>query len=165
MGNLEKPLTWGLAIIFVGYLFIVNCKCEEENACVLNNGFNISNTELNKGFNISNTSLNGDVLKADAQETVKGWTVENNLPEGWSFKRGESVEMSGGFVEYLKEQGFTDMEIVLLQTTGDIYDNNGKRFVFGENATAPSGEYEKIKEDINPSPNLGNMPQNLLEKK
>ena len=60
MGNLEKPLTWGLVILFVGYLFMANCECGEGSTCALNNGFNISNTDLN-----------GDVLKVDAPETVE----------------------------------------------------------------------------------------------
>ena len=60
MGNLEKPLTWGLVIVFVGYLFIANCECGEGSTCPLNNGFNISNTDIN-----------GDVLKVDAPETVE----------------------------------------------------------------------------------------------
>ena len=41
MGNLEKPLTWGLVIVLLGYLFVANCECNEENSCTLNNGFNI----------------------------------------------------------------------------------------------------------------------------
>jgi len=41
MGNLEKPLTWVLGIVFVGYLFIANCECGEGSICPLNNGFNI----------------------------------------------------------------------------------------------------------------------------
>ena len=41
MGNMEKPLTWGLVIVLLGYLFVVNCECGEESACPLNNGFNI----------------------------------------------------------------------------------------------------------------------------
>ena len=45
MGNLEKPLTWGLTILLLGYLFVANCKCGEESTCSLNNEFNISNTE------------------------------------------------------------------------------------------------------------------------
>jgi len=44
MGNLEKPLTWGLVIVLLGYLFIVNCECGEESSCPLNNGFNITNS-------------------------------------------------------------------------------------------------------------------------
>ena len=82
MGNLEKPLTWGLTILLLGYLFAANCKCGEESACSLNNGFNISNAglnngfnissaDLNNGFNISNAGLNGD-LKFDAP-TFEEW--------------------------------------------------------------------------------------------
>jgi hypothetical protein len=65
MGNLEKPLTWGLTILLLGYLFVANCKCGEESACQLNNGFNISNTDINV-----------DVLKVDAPETVEEVKVE-----------------------------------------------------------------------------------------
>ena len=65
MGNLEKPLTWGLTILLLGYLFVANCKCGEESACQLNNGFNISNTDIN-----------ADVLKVDAPENVEEVTVE-----------------------------------------------------------------------------------------
>jgi len=41
MGNLEKPLTWGLVIVLLGYLFVANCECGEDATCPLNNGFNI----------------------------------------------------------------------------------------------------------------------------
>ena len=41
MGNLEKPLTWGLVIVLLGYLFIANCDCGEEASCRANNDFNI----------------------------------------------------------------------------------------------------------------------------
>ena len=40
MGNLEKPLTWGLVIVLLGYLFIANCDCGEESSCKANNDFN-----------------------------------------------------------------------------------------------------------------------------
>ena len=44
MGNLEKPLTWGLTILLLGYLFVANCKCGEESTCELNNGFITAST-------------------------------------------------------------------------------------------------------------------------
>ena len=50
MGNIEKPLTWGLVIVFVGYLFVANCECDEESVCSLNNGFNITNAGINSDF-------------------------------------------------------------------------------------------------------------------
>ena len=65
MENLEKPLTWGLTILLLGYLFVANCKCGEESTCQLNNGFNISNTDINV-----------DVLKLDAPGTVGEVKVE-----------------------------------------------------------------------------------------
>jgi hypothetical protein len=46
MGNLEKPLTWGLVIVLLGYLFIANCDCGEEASCTANNGFNIESANL-----------------------------------------------------------------------------------------------------------------------
>ena len=70
MGNLEKPLTWGLVIVFVGYLFIANCECGEGSTCPLNNGFNISNTDINV-----------DVLKVDAPETVEEVEVEATISD------------------------------------------------------------------------------------
>tara|TARA_B110000444_G_C18497179_1_gene436241 strand:- start:130 stop:402 length:273 start_codon:yes stop_codon:yes gene_type:complete len=39
MGNIEKPLTWGLAIILLSYLFITNWTCGEEASWVKNNAF------------------------------------------------------------------------------------------------------------------------------
>ena len=70
MGNLEKPLTWGLTILLLGYLFVANCKCGEESACQLNNGFNISNTDINV-----------DVLKVDAPENVEEVKVEATISD------------------------------------------------------------------------------------
>ena len=105
MENIKTPLTWVLGIVCVGYLFIANCECGEESTCPLNNGFNISNAGLNNGFNISNAGLNGDVLKIDAPETVEEVEVPVEL-------------FSEDFIEYLKEQGFTDSEIEILQLTG-----------------------------------------------
>jgi len=92
MGNLEKPLTWILGIAFVGYLFMVNCECSEETTCPLNNGFNITNTVLNDGFNISNAGLNGDVLKADATETMEGTQKLTYFQDRWG---DDSLDVNG----------------------------------------------------------------------
>jgi len=43
MKNLRKPLTWGLVIVLLGYLFIANCDCEDAS-CTF---FKCSNNELN----------------------------------------------------------------------------------------------------------------------
>ena len=59
MGNLEKPLTWGLGILFVLGLFIVNCECSDGTTC-----------PLNKAFNISTSGINEDALKVDVVETI-----------------------------------------------------------------------------------------------
>jgi hypothetical protein len=32
MGNLEKLLTWGLAILFLGYLFVANSNCDKSSS-------------------------------------------------------------------------------------------------------------------------------------
>ena len=59
MGNLEKPLTWGLGILFVLGLFILNCECSDGTTC-----------PLNKAFNISTSGINEDALKVDVAETI-----------------------------------------------------------------------------------------------
>ena len=65
MGNLERPLTWGLAIVIMGYLFIANCKCGEGTIC-----------PLNSAFNISSSGINANALEVDVPETVTEVTVE-----------------------------------------------------------------------------------------
>ena len=65
MGNLERPLTWGLAIVLMGYLFIANCKCGEGTIC-----------PLNSAFNISSSGINANALEVDVPETVTEVTVE-----------------------------------------------------------------------------------------
>ena len=59
MGNLEKPLTWGLGVLFVLGLFIVNCECGDGTTC-----------PLNKAFNITTSGINADALKVDVPETI-----------------------------------------------------------------------------------------------
>ena len=66
MGNLERPLTWGLAIVLMGYLFIANCKCGEGTIC-----------PLNSAFNISSSGINANALEVDVPETVTEVTVED----------------------------------------------------------------------------------------
>ena len=62
MGNFEKPLTWVLAIVLLGYLFIANCDCGDGTAC-----------PLNSAFNIESSAKNAAVLEADETGEV---TVE-----------------------------------------------------------------------------------------
>ena len=66
MGNLERPLTWGLAIVIMGYLFIANCECGEGTIC-----------PLNSAFNISSSGVNANALEVDVPETVTEVTVED----------------------------------------------------------------------------------------
>jgi len=62
MGNYENPLTWVLAIVLLGYLFIANCDCGDGKAC-----------QLNGAFNIESSAKNAAVLEADETGEV---TVE-----------------------------------------------------------------------------------------
>ena len=66
MGNLERPLTWGLAIVIMGYLFIANCECGEGTIC-----------PVNSAFNISSSGINANALDVDVPETVTVVTVED----------------------------------------------------------------------------------------
>ena len=65
MENLERPLTWGLAIVLMGYLFIANCECGEGTIC-----------PVNSAFNISSSGINANALEVDVPETVTEVTVE-----------------------------------------------------------------------------------------
>ena len=71
MGNLERPLTWGLGLLFILGLFIVNCECGEDTTCPLNNA-----------FNISSSGVNADALEVDVPETVTEIAVEGTIDEG-----------------------------------------------------------------------------------
>ena len=66
MGNLERPLTWGLAIVLMGYLFIANCECGEGTIC-----------PINSAFNISSSGINANALEVDVPETVTEVTIED----------------------------------------------------------------------------------------
>ena len=68
MGNLERPLTWGLAIVLMGYLFIANCECGEGTIC-----------PVNSAFNISSSGINANALEVDVPETEV--TVEVTVEE------------------------------------------------------------------------------------
>ena len=68
MGNLERPLTWGLAIVLMGYLFIANCECGEGKIC-----------PLNSALNISSSGINANALEIDVPETVTEVTVEDGV--------------------------------------------------------------------------------------
>ena len=65
MENLERPITWGLAIVIMGYLFIANCECGEGTIC-----------PVNSAFNISSSGINANALEVDVPETVTEVTVE-----------------------------------------------------------------------------------------
>ena len=71
MGNLERPLTWGLAIVLMGYLFIANCECGEGTIC-----------PVNSAFNISSSGINANALEVDVPETVTEVIVEGTIEDG-----------------------------------------------------------------------------------
>ena len=79
MGNLEKPLTWGLVIVFVGYLLIANCECGEEASCTANNGFNIElenetidvNQEIKIEIQVEDENLNVDSMVDAVLEDIE----------------------------------------------------------------------------------------------
>ena len=84
MGNLEKPLTWGLVIVLLGYLFIANCDCGEESFCRVNNDFNIEyevesddvKQEIKVEIQIEDESLNVDSILGAVLENID---TEGNL--------------------------------------------------------------------------------------
>ena len=84
MGNLEKPLTWGLVIVLLGYLFIANCDCGEEASCTANNDFNIESEvesddvkqEIKVEIQIEDESLNVDSILGAVLENID---TEGNL--------------------------------------------------------------------------------------
>ena len=63
MGNLEKLLTGGIAIVFMGYLFIANCKCSEDTSCI------------NNDFKISSSSVNANTFSIDVAESAVPYTM------------------------------------------------------------------------------------------
>jgi hypothetical protein len=69
MGNLEKPLTWGLVIVLLGYLFITNCDCGEESSCRANNDFNIE------------SEVESDDVKQEIQAEDENLNVDSMLGE------------------------------------------------------------------------------------
>ena len=84
MENLEKPLTWVLVIVLLGYLFIANCDCGEEASCTAKNGFNIQsenetidvNQEIKIEIQVEDESLNVDSI-ADA--VLEDIDMEGNI--------------------------------------------------------------------------------------
>ena len=104
MGNLEKPLTWVLGIVFVGYLFVANCECGEGSACPLNNGFNITNAD-----NYGNAFKFDAPTVEDFIEAVNNYSDKNKALEALQEKK-DSVDVT----EDTAEDGDT---IVALETS------------------------------------------------
>ena len=84
MGNIEKPLTWVLVIVLLGYLFIANCDCGEEASCTLNNGFNFEsenetidvNQEIRVEIQAEDKNLNVDSVVNGVLEDID---MENDI--------------------------------------------------------------------------------------
>ena len=78
MGNLEKPLTWVLVIVLLGYLFISNCDSGEEASYSVKNGFNIEsvnetidvNQEIQGEIQVEDENLNVDSLVNGVLEDI-----------------------------------------------------------------------------------------------
>ena len=88
MQNLEKPLTWGLAIVLLGYLFIINCECGEETTCTLNNGFNIgyesdakSEEDINIDIKVEDESIDVDSIVNAVLEEIELDTMTKTVEE------------------------------------------------------------------------------------
>ena len=84
MGNIEKPLTWALAIVLLSYLFIANSNIGEESSCKSNNGFNIEsenetinvNQEIQVGILVDDENLNIDSIVDTVLEDID---MEDNI--------------------------------------------------------------------------------------
>lgn len=71
MGNLERPLTWGLGLLFIVGLFLVNCECGDGTTCTFNGAFNISSSDLNAN------ALEVDVPEI-VTEVIEEVTIDEN---------------------------------------------------------------------------------------
>ena len=83
MENLEKPLTWVLIIVLLGYLFIANYKHGEAASCTANNNFNIEfkdnaidvKQEIKVEIELEDETLNVDsivyAVLEDIDDTIK----------------------------------------------------------------------------------------------
>ena len=94
MGNLEKPLTWVLVIVLLGYFFISNCNFGGEASCSENNGFNIESVketidlkqEIQVEIQLEDENLNVDsivdvVLEDTDMESDIDTVIEIDLKE------------------------------------------------------------------------------------
>ena len=78
MGNLEKPLTWVLVVVLLGYLFISNCDSGEEASYSVKNGFNIESVnetidlkqEIQVKIQIEDENLNIDSIVDSVLEDI-----------------------------------------------------------------------------------------------
>ena len=78
MVNLEKPLTWVLVVVVLGYLFISNCNFGGEASCSENNGFNIESVnetidikqEIQVEIQLEDESLNIDSMVNEVLEDI-----------------------------------------------------------------------------------------------
>ena len=67
MGNLEKPLTWVLVIVLLGYLFISNCDSGEEASNSVKNGFSIES--VNETIDVKQ-EIQGEIQAEDENLNV-----------------------------------------------------------------------------------------------
>ena len=88
MENIEKPLTWGLVILLLGYLFVANCECGEGSTCPLNNEVNIESQETDV---LDNDAEAGTVVVRVKKDD--GNTIDSVITYGDSTEVEEEIEV------------------------------------------------------------------------
>jgi hypothetical protein len=88
MGKFEKPLTWGLVILLLGYLFVANCECGEGSTCPLNNEVNIESQETDV---LNNDAEAGTVVVRVTKDD--GDTIDSVITYGDSTEVEEEIEV------------------------------------------------------------------------
>ena len=83
MGNLEKPLTLALAILFIVGLIIMNCECGEGKPCSINGSFNFSKAGINEcAVSESEVEITGDEaldLNSIIDSLIEGIQLEGDV--------------------------------------------------------------------------------------
>ena len=92
MGNLEKPLTLALGLLFIIGLFIVNCNCGEGTTCTINDSFNISSSDINA--DAMTKEIKADIKKDDI--TLEVDNIVDTILEEAEGNADAEIEVSDG---------------------------------------------------------------------